>query len=161
MAFSVIKIARILPVLILLASGLSSADPAVPPVGQEEKISADQLRKEQLQETSPLVLDARGQNDFHAAHIEGAVLPLADEFYRQSELYRLQIVNEAPDVDESLKNYMQTIPKDTAIVTYCSKDCPAAAVLLFKLKELGFKNVRVMEEGIQAWIDKGYPVVLQ
>ena len=48
---------------------------------------------------------------------------------------------------------------DTPIVTYCNTNCHASSALALQLKGLGFTNVKSMEEGIQSWEKKDYPVV--
>ncbi|MEI8344683.1 MAG: rhodanese-like domain-containing protein, partial [Candidatus Omnitrophota bacterium] len=50
--------------------------------------------------------------------------------------------------------------KDVQMVTYCSDGCQAGVVLLFTLKRLGFKNVQVLDGGLQAWEQKGFPISL-
>ena len=44
------------------------------------------------------------------------------------------------------------LPKDTAIVTYCSgPDCPQSRAAAEKLAALGYQNVRPFEGGLAAW----------
>ena len=54
--------------------------------------------------------------------------------------------------------WMKSYPANQPVVTYCNSNCHASATLALRLKQLGFTNVRSMEEGIQAWQQKGYPV---
>lgn len=48
------------------------------------------------------------------------------------------------------------LPKDTAIVVYCSgPTCPHSKSAGEKLAALGFTDVKVFEAGLQAWKDAG------
>lgn len=84
-----------------------------------------------------LIVDARAPQAFAQAHIRGAVnVPFYAVARHQAEL-----------------------PKSEWIVTYCA--CPhaeavAAARALFKL---GYRKVKVLDEGFYGWKDAGYPVV--
>lgn len=84
-----------------------------------------------------LIVDARAPRAFAQAHIKGAVnVP----FYEVAK-------------------YQAELPKREWIVTYCA--CPhaeavAAARALFKL---GYRKVKVLDEGFYGWKDAGYPVV--
>jgi membrane protein DedA with SNARE-associated domain/rhodanese-related sulfurtransferase len=51
------------------------------------------------------------------------------------------------------------LPRETVIVTYC--DCPhdaSAAVAARRLKELGYREVRPLAGGVDAWRDAGLPL---
>ena len=125
----------------------------------EELISAKELRALQKKKSDFILFDARSPRSFEDGHIAGAVLPRSKDFYERTQLFEKGIVRTPPDQDEGLKEGVKDIPRDKAIVTYCNEHCSASSVLLFKLKGLGFKNVRSMEEGYQAWEAKEYPVV--
>jgi rhodanese-related sulfurtransferase len=125
----------------------------------EEVITVDELRGLQEKKTELILFDARSQKSHETARITGAVLPLTDDFYQQMELFRQNLISAPPDRQAALKEGMQRYPKDTRIVTYCNRDCQASTVLLLELKRLGFKNVQAMEEGFEAWQEKGYPTV--
>jgi len=58
----------------------------------------------------------------------------------------------------TVNDYAAQIPKDRWILTYCA--CPHAASVKARdaLRALGYKNVAVLDEGINVWRDKGYPV---
>ncbi|MBI4353580.1 MAG: rhodanese-like domain-containing protein [Candidatus Omnitrophica bacterium] len=126
---------------------------------QGEILSAEELRALQRKGTALLLFDARGRKPYEIAHIEGAVLPLSIDYYRDAELFKAGILSSQPDADRELAQAMRQYPKDTAIVTYCGRDCQASTVLVLKLKELGFTNVKAMKEGIEVWEERGYPVV--
>jgi rhodanese-related sulfurtransferase len=119
--------------------------------GTEEKISADELRKMQLETKNLLILDARAKKPFDEKHIAGARLPLDPAFYALA-------ATGPAEIDIALQKQFLNVAKDTPIVTYCTVGCKASAVLFTKLLRMGFRNVKVMEEGIQGWESKGYPV---
>lgn len=85
-----------------------------------------------------VLLDTRTSSEWHNAHIPGAI-PIP--YYISKE-----------EVDRGL-------PDDgTWIIAYCS--CPHAASdkIIDMLKEKGFKNTAVIDEGFFNWISAGYPV---
>ena len=54
-----------------------------------------------------------------------------------------------------IKNYS----RDVEIVVYCA--CPneeSAATAAKHLKQAGFKKIRPLHGGIEAWVDAGYPI---
>ena len=124
----------------------------------DEIVSADELKKMLDRKEKLVLFDARDKRSFDALHIDGAVLPRTEEYYRREELFRTSLAPQAPDADEGLKTAMEKVPHDTPIVTYCNSNCHASATLALRLKQLGFTNVRSMEEGYQNWEKKGYPV---
>ncbi len=77
------------------------------PLSQNEIISPEELRDWQIQNKSFVLLDARDSKAFDAEHIEGAILPLPREFYRQRELFRAKISNADPDMDAALAQVTQ------------------------------------------------------
>jgi rhodanese-related sulfurtransferase len=123
----------------------------------EEVISVDALKDKILRQDKFILLDARSKRSFDQSHIPGAALPLTDEYYRKEDLYAQGKITQLPDRREALAQSMRRHAKDTLIVTYCGDHCQASAVLLFDIKELGFKNVRAMTPGFQTWLEKGYP----
>ncbi len=127
---------------------------------KDELISVDELRDLQIKQTDFVLFDARARRSYQAAHIEGAVLPLTPAYYTQDELFRNKIIASAPDRAKALAEATQNYPKDTPIVTYCNRNCNASTVLLLDLKRLGFTNVRAMEDGMQAWEEKNYPMAV-
>ena len=150
--------------LALGASGdpqTSQAVPApIPELTQEEKITADELRALQLKHADFVLFDARDSQTYDEEHIQGALLPLPRSYYQDRQLYRARVISEPPNLETTLAESMKNYPKDTAIVTYCNRDCKASAFLLSKLKKLGFTRVRAMEAGIGEWKEKGYPVTV-
>jgi rhodanese-related sulfurtransferase len=84
-----------------------------------------------------VILDARATSDWLEQHIRGAV-PMP--FY-------------------AVESYAETLPRDgTWIIAYCA--CPHAASghVVDALRDGGFQNTAVLDEGIQHWVTEGYPV---
>ena len=150
-------------VCIFLAAMMSPApgraEDNVPAADAGESISAEGLRELQLKHAELLLLDARNLKSYDTSHIEGAVLPWPAEFFTAQDMYATRLIGSPPDADAAMAREMQKYPKSAKIITYCNKGCGAGAVLMNKLKQLGFTDVRVMKDGIQAWEEKGYPVV--
>lgn len=157
------KIKRVLGGVILFAAAMGMpvagfATGELDGLAKDEIISVDELRQMQLRKEDFALFDARGRSSYNSAHIAGAVLPLSFDYYRQEELFRNQIISSPPDRSKVLAEAMKYYSKDQPIVTYCNRNCSASVVLLFELKRLGFKNVRALEGGTQAWEEKGYPL---
>ncbi len=101
-------------------------------------VSAEQLNQA-IQDSSRLViLDARSKVAWRQTHIPGAI-PVP--YY------------------EDPAEFTKYIPKEnTFIVAYCA--CPHAASgrVINKLRNLGYENTAIMDEGILVWAQHGYPV---
>lgn len=99
-------------------------------------IAVDDVKKEHDKKASMVIIDARPPADYARMHIVGAI---SVPFY---------------DVDK----YAKQIPKDRYILTYCA--CPHAESMKVQaaLRELGYKRVAVINEGLFAWRDRGYPI---
>ena len=83
-----------------------------------------------------MLLDARVPSDYLASHIAGAVsVPFYDPM-----------------------PYVADLPRDTWLVCYCG--CPHAesGALARQLTALGFRKVTVLNEGLYAWQEKGFPM---
>lgn len=65
--------------------------------------------------------------------------------------------------DASDKDLQAAAPEKTSlIVVYCSSiECPASAFLVKRLVAEGYTNLYKYPEGLEDWIQKGYPVVKQ
>lgn len=60
-----------------------------------------------------------------------------------------------------LKNRQATLAKDREIIFYCdSHGNGTSADQAQKLVDRGFKNVKVIDDGVNAWKDEGYPFML-
>ena len=85
-----------------------------------------------------VLLDARPVSDWLRSHLPGAV---SVPFY-----------NDVADLAKHLPN------DDTYLVAYCA--CPHAASgrVVDALKELGFENAVILDEGVLEWASRGYPM---
>lgn len=109
--------------------------PVFPPT--PDFVPVDVVKEQLLGKKATMILvDARAPGDYARMHIAGAI---SVPFY---------------DVDK----YAPQIPKDRFILTYCA--CPHAASVKARdaFRRLGYTNVAVLDEGILAWRDRGYPV---
>lgn len=99
-------------------------------------IPVDVVKKEVDGGAALVILDARAAGDYALMHVAGAV---SVPFYTVNE-------------------YAAQIPKDRWVLTYCA--CPHAASVKARdaLRALGYKKVAVLDEGINVWRDRGYPV---
>ena len=130
------------------------------PVGENEpgSVRPEVIREELGKGASLLLFDARVKDEYDAEHLPGAKLPRDDEYYKQSELFKQLVVREAPSSKIALERATKDLPRDTAIVTYCHAHCGLSKTLKLDLEDLGFKNVRWMDGGIDVWREKGYPL---
>ncbi|MBS2017981.1 MAG: c-type cytochrome [Deltaproteobacteria bacterium] len=99
-------------------------------------VPVDDVKKEHDRKASMVIIDARPPADYARMHIVGAI---SVPFY---------------DVEAFAKQ----IPKDKYVLTYCA--CPHAESMKVQLalRNLGYKRVAVINEGLFAWRDRGYPV---
>jgi cytochrome c oxidase cbb3-type subunit III len=99
-------------------------------------IPVDTVKKEVDRGAALVIIDARAAGDYAIMHVAGAV---SVPFY-------------------TVNDYAAQIPKDRWILTYCA--CPHAASVKARdaLRALGYKRVAVLDEGINVWRDRGYPV---
>lgn len=103
---------------------------------QPETTSVDIVHAELVRGARLAILDARAPSDYAREHIAGAVsVPFYDP---------------AP--------YFDGLPKDAWLVCYCA--CPHAesGQLAQKLAAQGFKKVTVLDEGLNVWRSKKYPL---
>lgn len=84
-----------------------------------------------------VIADARAPSDYLEAHIPGAIsLP----FY-------------------ALDDFAAKLPKDgTWIIAYCACPHAASGKVAHGLRDRGFANTAVLDEGIHVWMQQGYPV---
>ena len=130
-------------------------------LSNEEIISKEDLRQLQEKNAEFVLFDARGKLLYNKGHIRGALLPLPLVYYQEKELMAAGVISKPFDFEASLAEAMKSYSPDTRIVTYCNSNCKLSVNLLRQLQKMGFKNVRSMEEGYQAWEKVGYPVILE
>jgi rhodanese-related sulfurtransferase len=87
-----------------------------------------------------LFVDARHQADYAAEHISGALSLYVD------------------DVEALYTRVLGGVPKDKAVVTYCSDaQCEAAVKLADALVARGHTRVFILLDGLPGWTAAGYP----
>jgi mono/diheme cytochrome c family protein/rhodanese-related sulfurtransferase len=83
-----------------------------------------------------IVIDARPPSDWRRVHIAGAVSIPYHEMQRLAE-----------------------VPKDVWVVAYCACPHHLSGVVVDELKKRGHQRALVLDEGINVWHQRGYPVV--
>ena len=105
------------------------------------RVSVDELNELLATEARPLIVDVRSQASRRQGRIPGAVWIDSHAF------------------DESLRAGGLHDRTGQDVIVYC--DCPneaSAAAIAKKLMRVGFKRVRPLGGGFDAWIEKGYSV---
>lgn len=124
-----------------LAASEDASAVCLPPVAAQPRVAwiPPEQARELLSDASVVFVDARSTDEFHAGHIAGALSVPMDTGTLP------------PDVEGLLRG-MRTI------ISYCdtSDDCAASARLATLLAEAGFADVRVLEGGMPAWLERGY-----
>ena len=107
-----------------------------------KEITGDQLKEWYDQKKPMVVLDARSKPYF-----DGTLLPNAKWVPHDSS--ENEIMAAAPS-------------KNSVIVVYCAGvDCPASGRLYDKLASMGYKTIYEYHEGLEDWLEKGYPTTKQ
>lgn len=88
------------------------------------------------QTSTPLILDARSQEEYAVSHLKSA-----------------QLI----EVDNSDIAVLPEIPLNTSIVVYCSVGYRSARVVQ-QLQQAGHQNVFNLSGGIFEWVNQGEPV---
>ena len=105
------------------------------------RVSVDELRRLIGSDTPPLIVDVRSLASQQEGRIPGALWVNSQAF------------------DESLKAHDLAHRIGDDIVVYCA--CPneaSAALVAKKLMRAGFKRVRPLAGGIEAWLERGYGI---
>ncbi len=130
--------------LVLLTAPLAaiSQTPSTMLQQRHTTIKADELKSWYDQKKPMVVIDARSEKYF-----DGKLLPNARWLPSES----------------SEKEISAAIPnKDSLIVVYCAGvKCPASGWLYDTLYSMGYHNLYEFHEGIEEWIQKGYPITNQ
>jgi rhodanese-related sulfurtransferase len=101
------------------------------------RVSVDELKQMLAHETPPLVVDVRSSSSRDSGAIPGSVWV------------------DMGAVDEGLAR----LPVTDEVIVYCA--CPneaSAALVAKRLMQQGFKRVRPLAGGIDAWVAAGYQV---
>ncbi len=121
-------------------------------------VRPDELRAEQTQGTTFLILDARMKDEYGRERLSTAKLPRDINYYKELELFRQGVVPQAPSAKIALDRAMKDISRSTPVITYCHSHCGLSKTLKLDLEGLGFTNVRWLDGGIDVWREKGYPL---
>lgn len=92
-----------------------------------------------LEESAPVLLDARTEEEYAVSHLD-----------------RAQLI--PPDFDETLPESLAEMANETPIVVYCSVGYRSAKVAQ-QLKKAGFCQVFNLEGGLFEWANEGRPMV--
>lgn len=120
----------------LVSIVLNPNGPQPPFEPDAEFIKVDAIKAQFDRKATMIIVDARPPADYARMHVAGAIsIPFYDS-----------------------ASFAKQLPKDRYILTYCG--CPHAesGQLRTALKKLGYPRVAVMDEGLLAWRDRGYPV---
>jgi cytochrome c oxidase cbb3-type subunit 3/ubiquinol-cytochrome c reductase cytochrome c subunit len=109
-------------------------DPGFP---EDRLISVDTVHDALEAGHKMIVADARTPTDYVTQHIQGAV---SVPFYDAGK-------------------YVDKLPRDVDIVTYCGCPHAASSALADSLGRAGFTRLHVLDEGYFVWRDRGYPLV--
>ena len=97
--------------------------------------------KDMIDRGEVFILDVRRQDEFDAGHINGAMLLAVQDIPAQE-----------------LNTKLQSLPSDRKILVYCRSGRRSALASDILVKN-GFSQVYNMKEGIDSWINAGYPTV--
>jgi cytochrome c oxidase cbb3-type subunit 3 len=99
-------------------------------------VPVDEAARELKAGKKMIIIDARPPSDWMRAHIAGAVsIPYHD----------------LPKLD--------TVPKDVAVLAYCGCPHHLSGIVVDELIKRGHKKAYVLDEGINLWHTKNYPIV--
>lgn len=99
-------------------------------------VSVDEVARELAAKRKMVIIDARPQSDWMRAHITGAVSIPHHDLRRLAE-----------------------IPKDATVIAYCACPHHLSGIVIDELIRRGYKKAYILDEGINAWHIKQYPVV--
>ncbi len=111
-------------------------DPKLTP-RDDRFVSVDQVYAAYKAGAKMAILDARPPSDWMRAHITGAVS------FPYHEISRLM-----------------DIPKDVAVFAYCACPHHLSGIVVDELRKLGHKKAYVLDEGVNDWHRKGYPMTV-
>jgi len=125
----------------LMAVGLAAVTPAMVQGGHGEEENLDSITPERVKllldsGEKLLFIDLRPAKEFHEQRLPGArSIPLAE-----------------------LPKRLGEIPRAGRVVLYCACRPGDDAYANFFLRDNGYRNIAVMEEGFSGWVKRKYPV---
>ncbi|MDG6774579.1 sulfurtransferase [Thiomicrorhabdus sp. ZW0627] len=121
--------------------------------GQQLRLSVEQLHQK-LNSTGLVILDSRSPEDYQQDHIPGALnFPEAWSYNDKQTDGRIVQPARIQAVLQSLG-----INIDTPLVIYDEGKMANAARLFWTLEVYGLTNIKVLDQGYDAWINQNYPV---
>lgn len=105
-----------------------------------EKITVEELKRRMEEKGDFIIVNVLNRDEFENGHIPGSInIPLEEDFEEQAK----QILTD----------------KDQEIVVHCSSfRCEASSDAAERLEGLGYENVVELQEGINEWEDRDFPV---
>ena len=99
-------------------------------------VAVDEVARELAAGKKMIIIDARPPSDWMRVHIEGAVsMPYHD------------------------LTKLDTIPKDVAVLAYCACPHHLSGIVIDELIKRGHKKAYILDEGINVWHTRKYPIV--
>ncbi len=124
----------------LSSSGLPLVAPLASPPPSGEFITLEQAR-ERWQSGVGLFLDARSREDYAAGHIPNALNLPADAF------------------EDYYAKAASIMSSNTPMVAYCDGlECEQSSWLRNKLLQMGYTDVKILQNGWTVWHSAGLPV---
>jgi cytochrome c oxidase cbb3-type subunit 3/ubiquinol-cytochrome c reductase cytochrome c subunit len=104
---------------------------------EDRYVGIDQVAQALKEKRRLIITDARAPSDYQSLHITGAI--------------------STPYYD---KNSLNDLPNDgTWVLAYCACPHHVSGEVVDELRKRGYKHTAVIDEGVFAWQQKGYPVV--
>ena len=118
-----------------------SADARFSDAGGESLVIAIEQARQLFAQDEALFVDARPESQYAQGHIRGALsLPWQD-------------------VDRYFVEIAVQLEEQKRIIAYCDGEtCDLSHEVALFLKEMGFKNVRVLVNGLTVWQQAGLPI---
>jgi cytochrome c oxidase cbb3-type subunit 3 len=105
---------------------------------EDRYVSIDQVKAALDQKRRLVIADARGPAEWSSLHIAGAI---------STPYYDPKALDDIPN-------------DDTWILAYCACPHHVSGEVVDALRKRGYKHTAVIDEGVFAWQQKGYPVVV-
>ncbi len=104
---------------------------------EDKFVAVDDVQKAYKAGAKMIIIDARPPSDWMRGHIAGAVsIPYHD-------MARLD-----------------QVPKDVWVIAYCACPHHLSGIVIDELRKRGYKKAVVLDEGVNDWHRKGYPMTL-
>ncbi|MGE0868034.1 MAG: c-type cytochrome [Kofleriaceae bacterium] len=100
-------------------------------------VSVDHVKRELAANRRMVIIDARPPSEWMRAHIKGAVSIPYHDMKRLAE-----------------------IPKDVPAIAYCACPHHLSGIVVDELIKLGHKKAYVLDEGVNEWHRRGYPMTV-